>query len=1113
MARKVDVPRALLFGAVLAVVARPGAAAPGNVPAFGLVVESVDEASPPGKAGIQAGDVLIGWERAANPSSNPSPARGDLVTPMDLEEVCIEETQRGPLTLLGTRNGTRISFAIPVGFWDEFQLTSYKARQLPVHPRLEERDLERYLEGLRLVQSKDIDGAASVWRALATEWSKSGQESHAIWLRFRLAATLVQNKKYADAQKEFDAALSGARQLGLHNAASQILFAKARTYWRQYDLESSLRTFAECRRVTSEARGPSLLVAEALAEEGTMLTRSGRPLEGLESLKRSVSESGKVAPGGLTHGAVMVDVATCSRSVGDFEAAEREAREALAIMEKSHRSGGVWQASDTLASILADRGDFAAAETLMQRLLAISEKESKGTKNEAYAAGNLGELALQQGDLATAERYLLRDLALEEKVNAGTEGHAECLTNLGHVAAARGDVTTADGYYRRALEIQQKLSPDSLLVTNSLDGLGQLAMSHGDLEAATAYYERAIAILEKNAPDGIQAAVTLADFAEVAVGRGQLDRAQRLYERALTILEQLAPESMTCASALHGLGMLQRRKGHLQDAAAYLRRSVDALESQKKKLGGTADVRALFAAQHSDYYRDYIEVLIELGKKEDAFRTLERSRARELLTMLAERDLVFAADVPGDLERESKITDAAYDTAQAELKELAAKDQTKQVELIARLRDLRQKQEQIAERLKQASPRYAALQYPQPLDAAGARAALDSGTLLLSYSVGKDRTYLFAITSEGRRGPRLTVFTLSVSDAALRDSVKAFRKLIEWGESSPALSSRARSLYDALLKPADALIGRSDRVLILPDGPLHTLPWSALARSVKAGQPEYLIAWKPVHTAVSATVYAELKKQRRAAPPPVVDVVAFGDPKYPKVPERKTAVTRGEGEDPADALDDPEGPDDAQVRSVLRGGFRFDPLPATRQEVEQIVRLYAPKAIAYLGEDATEEKAKAIGKDVPLVHFACHAVLNERFPLDSALVFTIPEHPKDGQDNGLLQAWEIFEKVRIDADLVTLSACESGLGKEMGGEGLVGLTRAFQYAGARSVLASLWRVEDKVTGELMKRFYTNLRAGKSKDEALRLAQLDLVHSAEFAQPASWAAFQLNGDRR
>ena len=213
--------------------------------------------------------------------------------------------------------------------------------------------------------------------------------------------------------------------------------------------------------------------------------------------------------------------------------------------------------------------------------------------------------------------------------------------------------------------------------------------------------------------------------------------------------------------------------------------------------------------------------------------------------------------------------------------------------------------------------------------------------------------------------------------------------------------------------------------------------------------------------------------------------------------------------------DGTEGEEDAygeaELDAVLRGGYKFEPLPRTRQEVETIASLYAPRSQAYLGMQATEERARSIGKDVPLIHYACHAYVNERFPLDSALVFTIPENPKPGQDNGLLQAWEIFERVHIDADLVTLSACDSGLGKEMGGEGLIGLTRAFQYAGARTVLASLWKVEDASTAELMKRFYGYLKSGKTKDEALRLAQIDLIRSPNYSQPRDWAAFELMGD--
>jgi len=293
--------------------------------------------------------------------------------------------------------------------------------------------------------------------------------------------------------------------------------------------------------------------------------------------------------------------------------------------------------------------------------------------------------------------------------------------------------------------------------------------------------------------------------------------------------------------------------------------------------------------------------------------------------------------------------------------------------------------------------------------------------------------------------------------------------------------SRSRFLYDTLIKPAEEAIAQSDRLLIIPDGPLQTLPWAALIRDVKGGKPQYLVEWKPLHTAISATVYAELKKRPRpqARSSPIL-VAAFGDPKYPKFRAKKQDKRGEEGEPViagpeqelvSEAEDEDEELSDPQVRSAVQRGVRLEPLPATRQEVESIASLYAPKAAKYLGEEATEEKAKSIGKDIPYIHFACHAFVNERFPLDSALALTIPEKPKEGQDNGLLQAWEIFEQVHIDADLVTLSACETGLGKEMGGEGLVGLTRAFQYAGARSVLASLWKVEDRSTEELMKRFY------------------------------------------
>ncbi|MCP4662598.1 MAG: CHAT domain-containing protein [bacterium] len=195
------------------------------------------------------------------------------------------------------------------------------------------------------------------------------------------------------------------------------------------------------------------------------------------------------------------------------------------------------------------------------------------------------------------------------------------------------------------------------------------------------------------------------------------------------------------------------------------------------------------------------------------------------------------------------------------------------------------------------------------------------------------------------------------------------------------------------------------------------------------------------------------------------------------------------------------------------------PLPYTRIEVETIAGLFGSQPVrTYLGPEATEERAKAVGKDVRIVHFATHGLLNNDSPLNSALALTIPAEFSEDRENGLLQVWEIFERVRLDADLVVLSACRTAAGKEQFGEGLIGLSRAFQYAGARSVLATQWSVPDRTTAELMSRFYRHLLSGKTQDEALRAAQLELIRGEvktamgdAASAPFYWAAFQVIGD--
>ena len=885
------------------------------------------------------------------------------------------------------------------------------------------------------------------------------------------------------------------------------------------DLAVAEQLFQRALAITQRLAPGSLVVATSHNNLGNVAVSRGDLAAAEQRFQQAFAITEKLSPGSLVVATSLNNLGNVAVSRGDLAAAEQFHQRALAIKEKlSPGSLTVSASLHNLGGIAELRGDLAAAEQLYQRSLAIKEKLAPESLNVATSLSTLGVVAWLRGDLTTAEQLYQRSLAIMERLAPRSLDVTANLNNLGDVARDRGDLATAEQFHQRALAILEKLAPGSLDVATSLNNLGGVADSRGDLAAAEELYRRSLAIREKLAPGSLDVATSLNNLGNVADSRGDLAVAEQLYQRSLVIYSKLGPGSADEAGILYDLGRLTRRKNDPAAAAEYFRRAIESLEHQKGKLGGSEQVKASFAAKYVDYYRDYIEVLLELNRQRDALGILERSKARSLLAMLAERDLVFASDIPPDLERERKLTDAEYDRAQSQVGELSPqKDAQKIDELLGKLRDLRAKQDEIAEKIKKASPKLASLQYLQPLDLDGTQKALDPGTVLLAYSVGKEKSLLFVVSSDSKRRPPLSVFPLPLSEKALREGVEALRNLIEWKAPSAHAENanfltRSRSLYDTLIKPAEKLIERSDRILILPDGPLHTLPFDALVRDAKAGKPQYLVEWKPIHTAVSATVYAELKKERRATPSssPIV-VAAFGDPKYPRLPSKKAAAKRSEDEKMEETIPEEEEVSDPQVRSAVRGGYRLDPLPATRQEVESIANLYAPKAVKYLGEEATEEKAKSIGKDTPFIHFACHGILNERFPLDSALALTIPEHPKEGQDNGLLQAWEIFEKVRIDADLVTLSACETGLGKEMGGEGLVGLTRAFQYAGARSILASLWKVEDESTGELMKRFYGYLKAGKTKDEALRSAQIDLIHSPNLAQPSHWAAFQLIGD--
>ena len=270
----------------------------------------------------------------------------------------------------------------------------------------------------------------------------------------------------------------------------------------------------------------------------------------------------------------------------------------------------------------------------------------------------------------------------------------------------------------------------------------------------------------------------------------------------------------------------------------------------------------------------------------------------------------------------------------------------------------------------------------------------------------------------------------------------------------------------------------------------------------------YLAQWKASHTVLSATVYAHMIRDgvhRSSEPGPLV---AFGDPDDSR---------RETGEAEILAFGTPW---------AEPGREMFLPLPASRFEIEAVASHFPGRQKVYLGREATEERATAVGEEPRFIHFASHAFYDERRPLDSGLVLSQSPSSVDTGRNGILQAWEILEKMKLDADLVVLSACDTGRGSEVAGEGLLGLARAFQHVGARAVVASLWEVTDLSTVAFMDLFYGGLRAGLGRAEALRAAQVTMLtgpielprqdgfrQQVDVSHPRYWAGLQLIGNGR
>lgn len=766
---------------------------------------------------------------------------------------------------------------------------------------------------------------------------------------------------------------------------------------------------------------------------------------------------------GQAPSATLVDVLNnlglACEMMADYRAAVEVQRRAREQAERLRLPDKVALCEHYLANLSWKMGDY--QEALQHNRQALEAFEKQGELSlQALALTTRGLIHLSIGDASQAlrDQHSALDLAIR---TGDLLDQATIRKNIGLVHVTLGDYEKALGEFAAAARLDSTLGSQRGL-SYDLRNMGALFLQKGRLTEADQSLRAALA-LSKAVGDRRNEAQCLYHI-------GAVRRAQRDRERAALYLEEAAALARSLFvpevewRALHQLGLLQRETRRLEESRASLLQAAQVVEQMRARIK-VAEHQAGFINDKQEVYADLIDLLIEMGRDEEAFAIAERARSRGFLDMLGNRQLALGARASQELYDALSTLEAQMRNVQEEIARLrsveperaraAQKERLQQ--LNAELPRLRGSYESLLVRLKESDPRLADMVTVDPWPPSRLQALLPQGVAVVEYFVSRDRLFIWLVTST-----TLKAWATSLGQEELYKQVDQLRQAIN---QLSTVTQRSARLWQALIAPVALSLQGASTLVIIPHGPLHYLPFACLVDP----QGRYLIETFALATAPSGTVLGMCMEgggRFLSTPRQEFRVLALGNPALPGQPR---------------------------------------PLPMAAKEVESISRSFA-KADKFLGTAATETLVKSAQSPYDLYLFSCHGEYDPANPLFSSLLLT-----PDKENDGRLEAREVFA-LRMESYLVAMSACETALSSIAGGDEIIGLTRSFVFAGASSLFASLWKVDDLATAVMVKRFVRYLAQGESRARALQRAQL-LVMNEVNAHPAYWAAFQLIGDFR
>jgi CHAT domain-containing protein len=663
---------------------------------------------------------------------------------------------------------------------------------------------------------------------------------------------------------------------------------------------------------------------------------------------------------------------------------------------------------------------------------------------------------------------------------------------VGRALYFSGKYTEALKTFEEAL-VQAKALKHPVIMAMCHDFLGRTHDAMNDHATALTHLEIALNLYSKTETT-MEVARTRGRIGQIYENTGRLEEARAFYQQALQTFDSLS-DRVNQSATLFALGRLEMKVGNYDKAEGHLRQSIEMTENMRR-MSSSRDLTAAFSATVHDRYEQYIQCLMRNGSRAAlAFETSESARARSLAELLRVNDTNLLSNIDPELSaQERSLRHQLRVTEDNRVSLLATKYDKNQLEkLDAELEKLSADYKNVLAAINARYPAYAQITQPQSWDLGRIQKEVisDDDTVLLEYFLGPEKSYLWAITRTGITShelPSEMVITKAVQ--TLYDLVKERPK----PETKEQLDQATRELAQMVLGPvADQLNKR--QIIVAADGALNYIPFQMLLPSSTNSEP--LVARHEIINAPSASILGELRKEAARRGVRAKALAIFGNPIFGTQNEQLQS----------------------EQRSIELKGDNFD--------LSTIGRLfYAAREIANLLEVASEAQTfaatdydatrdKLLSTDLTqyaILHFATHGVLDPKRPEKSFLLLSNVD--REGKTlNPFIELQDVYS-LQAPVDLVVLSACETGLGKDIRGEGLVGLTRGFMYAGSTSVVASLWKVQDEATAELMKRFYTEmLKNGKTPAEALRSAQDSIRQIPKWSAPHYWAGFTLQGEYR